>query len=265
MNEIPKLTLPKELEEYRKQIEKTVQPYVKILASENRTTIYQSKFAGDPYLPKKMEHPKDENNKPMKFLAQLNFEEIPTLENMPNKGILQFFITAEDDIYGLDFNDSTNQKNFKIVFHPHIEKDESLLVTDFSYMNVVGAEYFPIEQEMSLSFSVDYEPVPIENYKRDELINDIADLSEDEEEELWDIYGESFTGEGHKIGGYPCFTQSDPRDDAAMYNGYDIVLLQIDTDTNIMWGDSGVANFFIKKEDLLKLDFSKVMYTWDCC
>lgn len=263
MSEFPKLTLPKELEVYRKQIEKTVQPYIKISASESRTNIHQSKFAGDPYLLKTMEHPKDENNKPMKLLAQLNFEEIPAIEHMPQKGILQFFITAEDDVYGLDFDDSTNQQNFKIVFHPHIEKDESLLVTDFSYMNELDTEYFPIEQEMSLTFSLDYEPVPIENYKRDELLDDAADLFEDDE--LWDSYADEFTGDGHKIGGYPCFTQSDPRDDATMYNGYDILLLQIDTDTNIMWGDSGVANFFIKKEDLLNLDFSKVMYTWDCC
>ena len=32
-----------------------------------------------------------------------------------------------------------------------------------------------------------------------------------------------------------------------------------------MWGDSGVANFFIDSEDLEKRDFSKVFYTWDCC
>ena len=34
------------------------------------------------------------------------------------------------------------------------------------------------------------------------------------------------------------------------YQQHDILLLQIDTDDslNIMWGDSGVANFFIKKK-----------------
>ena len=49
------------------------------------------------------------------------------------------------------------------------------------------------------------------------------------------------------------------------YHQHDILLLQIDTDDslNIMWGDSGVANFFIKKEDLLNLDFSNVIYNWD--
>lgn len=45
------------------------------------------------------------------------------------------------------------------------------------------------------------------------------------------------------------------------------MLLQLDTDDSIdmMWGDAGVANFFIRKEDLLKLDFTKVYYTFDCC
>ncbi|MDE5859478.1 MAG: DUF1963 domain-containing protein, partial [Oscillospiraceae bacterium] len=32
----------------------------------------------------------------------------------------------------------------------------------------------------------------------------------------------------------------------------------------IMWGDMGVANFFISENDLKNLDFSKVAYNWDC-
>jgi uncharacterized protein YwqG len=31
-----------------------------------------------------------------------------------------------------------------------------------------------------------------------------------------------------------------------------------------MFGDVGVANFFITEEDLKKKDFSKVIYNWDC-
>ncbi|TGV30909.1 DUF1963 domain-containing protein [Mesorhizobium sp. M00.F.Ca.ET.186.01.1.1] len=33
----------------------------------------------------------------------------------------------------------------------------------------------------------------------------------------------------------------------------------------VSWGDSGVANFFIRKQDLLRLDFSQVFHTWDAC
>jgi len=32
-----------------------------------------------------------------------------------------------------------------------------------------------------------------------------------------------------------------------------------------MWGDAGVANFFINSADLINKDFSRVMYNWDCC
>jgi uncharacterized protein ywqG len=49
--------------------------------------------------------------------------------------------------------------------------------------------------------------------------------------------------------------------------------LQLDTDINekdhctgkLMWGDSGVANFFITPEDLAKRDFSRVAFVFDCC
>ena len=36
------------------------------------------------------------------------------------------------------------------------------------------------------------------------------------------------------------------------------------SDVDIMWGDVGVANFFIRLEDLKNRDFSNVLYNWDC-
>ena len=65
--------------------------------------------------------------------------------------------------------------------------------------------------------------------------------------------------------GYVTFTQTDPREDT-VYNDYNTLLLQIDADKHagIHWGDGGVGNFFIRRQDLNKLDFSKVIYTWDC-
>ena len=65
--------------------------------------------------------------------------------------------------------------------------------------------------------------------------------------------------------GYPNFTQDDPRG----YNEINehILLLQIDSDddNDIMWGDCGIANFFIHPDDLAKQDFSQLVYNWDCC
>ncbi|KAA8825880.1 DUF1963 domain-containing protein [Bifidobacterium reuteri] len=45
----------------------------------------------------------------------------------------------------------------------------------------------------------------------------------------------------------------------------ELVLLKVDSyDDVLMWGDSGCANFLIRRNDLEQLDFSHVLYTWDC-
>ena len=67
---------------------------------------------------------------------------------------------------------------------------------------------------------------------------------------------------GHRIGGYAEFTQEDPRSTEDPME----LLFQLDTDSNIgcRWGDMGVANFFIRPEDLQKRDFSRIFFNWDC-
>ena len=45
----------------------------------------------------------------------------------------------------------------------------------------------------------------------------------------------------------------------AIVNGYD------GNREQVMWGDSGIANFFINREKLRRCDFSDVIYNWDCC
>lgn len=74
----------------------------------------------------------------------------------------------------------------------------------------------------------------------------------------------------HQLGGYPYFTQEDPRN-GTEYEDLDVLLFQLDTDGGkevgdlVMWGDSGVCNFFISREALKRRDFSRVCYNWDCC
>ena len=100
--------------------------------------------------------------------------------------------------------------------------------------------------------------------------NGSADL-EDEESDL--IYEENSYG-GHRIGGYPCFMQDDPRDVGEDLRKYDTLLLQIVSHTMpdasgkeedlIMFGDDGGCQFFIPRDKLRTRDFSDVMYNWDC-
>jgi len=73
-----------------------------------------------------------------------------------------------------------------------------------------------------------------------------------------------FSGEGHKVGGYAYFTQGDPRDNGEGQKD-DVQLLQIDTDEEIMFGDSGIGHIFISPDDLVRKDFGKAYFYWDCC
>ncbi|MEJ9248411.1 DUF1963 domain-containing protein, partial [Bacillus thuringiensis] len=164
----------------------------------------------------------------------------------------------------------TSQKDFRIVYHSTITADLTKVITDFSYLNTLDLENFIIPKAAKLKFELAYQPVTPRDYRFEMIFSDNIDWEEivDEENntELGELYDDLCKDQGHKIGGYPFFTQTDPREWEEKYQQHDILLLQIDTDDslNIMWGDSGVANFFIRKEDLLNLDFSNVIYNWDC-
>ncbi len=65
---------------------------------------------------------------------------------------------------------------------------------------------------------------------------------------LWEKYQEKFVS-GHRIGGYPHFTQADPRELLPENEEPYVLLLQIDFDPgelekiSIEWEDIGVGNF----------------------
>ncbi|KKK37527.1 hypothetical protein WQ57_13900 [Mesobacillus campisalis] len=271
MNDKQFFKLSKTLEPYRNEIEKTAKPCISITTVDGKPALYESKFGGFPYLPKGADHPLDEKGRHMSLLAQYRFSDIPKLPGMPLEGMIQFFLSAHDDMMGLDFDDPTSQKNFRVVYHAEVLEDDSLLVTDFSYMEEPDEDYLPIEGEWAISFSLAQEPVPPSDFQFEELMKDMdceVVVGKDSYGELTliDVFSEELSGEGHKIGGYAYFTQEDPRCYEHSFREHDILLLQMDSEDEreIMWGDCGVGNFFIRKEDLEKLDFSRVLYNWDC-
>lgn len=262
-----KLPLPSELEPYRSILEGTQTSYIAIQPKKESTTLYQSKFGGNPYFPKNQDYPYDEQGVPLFLLAQINFEEVPHLEPYPTSGILQFFVSFDDDIIGIDFNDYTNQQNFRVIYHEELLSEEEL-IQDFSFLPPAEEGTLPLVDEMKLTFELKEEFVSLSDFQFEELLGGKLDLEQEIGNfTLWDLYIESIHNMGHKIGGYAYFTQSDVREGDSNYEHHKYLLLQIDSDddNNIMWGDVGVGNFFITEEDLKKRDFSKVLYTWDCC
>lgn len=288
------LDLPVGLEKFRSKLEATVKPYIAIqtqLTSE--TTLWQSKFAGFPYMPKNCDYPKTLQGEYLYLLAQINFLEVPKLEGYPERGILQFYISDVDitngwneSFYGLDFEQPTCQAYFRILYFPDPDLNEGNLVTNFDFLPVlwdrdfynipfsVHPRYSPQRDEcFALTFQSKSAPITIYDYQCEELLgNEFYNLVNSDEDDcsLLDEYGQISDTQAHKLGGYPDFTQEDPRlrfsDDEEQW----ILLLQINSDDSarekieIQWGDIGICNFFIKASALSQLDFSSVLYNWDC-
>ena len=257
--------LSPELEVYRARIEATVKPYVEIKLTDNaQPTWWQSKFGGVPYLPKGFECPKTVNGEYLYLLAQINFAEVPNLKDFPDKGILQFYLVADEDCYGLDFENPQLQNNFRVIYFADLELSEENLVTDFSFLPSIKKDelLMPFEGCCGLDFQQKFGAISIHDYRFD-----LFDLYADEFQNIYEEYWDKLSLQGHKLGGYPNFTQNDPREEIPQAHEY-ILLLQMDTDSNdtidICWGDAGIGNFFIKRSDLLRCDFSQVLYNWDC-
>lgn len=259
--------LPKAFATHWDEIRKTGLEFIEIKATP-ATDIKptESSFGSIPFIPVGFEYPLDKDGNPMIPLAQLNFAEMPSLQNYPAKGLLQFYI-ANTDSYGLDFDNPYNPQSFRVIY---IERPEMLQHdTTISFIgDLTESEYTPVFKPHKLSFSKKTDYVGLSDFRSNahgfSVSNWIDEYTGDVNNKLEDLSYELFSTNGHKIGGYAYFTQTDPRE-------YDkksqkmVLLFQMDSDDEIMWGDVGVGNFFIELNDLINKDFTKVMYNWDCC
>jgi uncharacterized protein YwqG len=263
---MPGLQLSKALAAHWMDIERTRLPFIKIEATPAASlSPLQSSFGYYPALPKGFPYPTDAEGKFLYPLAQIRCSDLPPLAGFPPNGYLQFYISG-GDVYGLDFNDGQSQKNFRVLFFEEDEVREHETNFDFLALGDPDSYNVPLYTPHTLSFQLqdDYVGVADIRFGRHEAFfmaikEEHPAIADELEEEMW----KTFQGSGHKIGGYAYFTQWDPRDDEGPVKDY-ILLFQMDTDAEIMWGDAGVGNFFIAPEDLAKKDFSRVLYNWDC-
>lgn len=257
------IAFPPELEPFRSQLSNTQLPFVRFKPGKaQNTTPWQSKIGGMPYLPKGTAWPVTPDGQPLYFLAQINFSEAPALSPFPEKGMLQFYIN-DDDLYGMDFDDGEVQDTFRVLYFPEVLQNRGDLQPDLKIAD--GYELLPHHPEHShlLSFEVGQEIAPACDYRFAERMGSgFFEQFGDKEWELLDAYNKIAQAQGHKFGGYAYFTQDDPRSAEDPM----LLLLQIDSDElmDLMWGDMGVGHFFIREKDLIALDFSKVLYDWDC-
>lgn len=236
-----------------------------------------SKFGGFPYWVPSMPYPVDPAGKKLVLLAQLNFDQLPAGEPLPDHGLLQFFI-GQDDVCGADFDAPNQQTGFRVVYHETIDPsvtEEQLKPLDIPTHE--GLEYFPVFQAAAVAAEKDISYINEDAPRFKALFAQVVkDVTGEEtavsaykyfDKDDYSYFHDQLYSSGHRMLGYPFFTQYDPRPEGSPY---DTLLFQMDSDGSreadyVLWGDCGVANFFINLEDLKRRDFSKVFYTWDCC
>ena len=258
-------------------INSTVIPCVNISLSAEPCSLFDSKVGGMPYLPKGAKPPVDSKGKLLYHLAQINCGDIAGLPDFPHAGMLQFFI-RDDDLYGCPFTVPSPQKDWKVIYYPEIDRTVEPSAIAALYADQPKAELSPIDHECKMNFAPSQEGLTTGDYRYEQLFlkrwketfpEEIADSFFDLDTDLYDaIFDEAneVTKLCSKMSGYPYFTQFDPRSEET--EQYDTLLFQLDTDMrkgiDVMWGDAGVGNFFINREHLKRLDFSDVLYNWDC-
>ena len=218
------------------------------------------------------EAPLDSEGKPMKLLAAIWCSEVHGVPDFPEKGVLRFYV-ADNDVYGADFDEPAVQKDFRVLFDENEDAFDSSLREDPSVspeFPILGAFPVRLTPAMSAIRASDYQ---FDEAARAALIKaGVADGKLDAREQ--DYICDQTVYAGHRIGGYPCFEQEDPRGYRKELRKYDTLLLQIVSHTVpnengkerelIMFGDAGGCQFFIPRDRLIARDFSDVMYWWDC-
>ncbi|MBQ8257949.1 MAG: DUF1963 domain-containing protein [Clostridia bacterium] len=218
--------------------------------------------------------PLDSEGNPMHLLAAIWCSEVRGVPDFPERGVLRFYISG-NDYYGLDLDEPNLQNDFRVLYDEDEDKFDGSLRDD---PNIPA--HFPIMRALPVRLSPAMGSILSTDYRFEEAVdaalkkagleNGVDDISDEE----FDLIHEENSYGGHRIGGYPCFTQDDPRDVGDSLHKYDTLLLQIVShsmpDENgkeedlIMFGDDGGCQFFIPREKLRNRDFSDVMYNWDC-
>lgn len=228
-----------------------------------------SKVGGAPWWPAHEPLPRDAQGRPLALLAQVNLAELPGSGlDLPDHGLLQFLV-ATDDTYGLDFDGDQSpaalaaRRGHRVAYWTDPDVPTQAVAP-------VGKDDLPLDatRPLRMRFSASTETMGLHDDRHralfpgglDHALQAHGEPDGIDADALMDALWERDTGAGHKLGGYPNFTQDDPRTRPDLE-----LLFQLDSDDGVMWGDAGVGNFFITDADLARRDFSRVLYSWDCC
>ncbi|MBL4650088.1 MAG: DUF1963 domain-containing protein [Aureispira sp.] len=246
--------------------------------------IGSSKFGGYPDFSRDLDWPIDKKGIPYLFLAQINLSEIQSYDltyPIPQKGILYFFAEVKYP-YAFDVLYSDGSKPLK-QRRPLPKEAEnisfwSLLLKQKNYFKTYPIGTISFEQTYTIPYysSLYYSQLELEG-----RLGNIEGMIADEQVYFENLFGEQVVNH-HLFGDYQVvqneriesnlegyklnFKRLNKKDLPAIKASMDwILFLQLDTDNALefYFGDAGKTYFFIKKQDLLKGDFSKIKGYWD--
>jgi hypothetical protein len=214
--------------------------------------------------------PADAEGRPLEFVAQVDFAELPALPDFPSEGLVQLFV-GRDDLFGMGF-DAPDKGAARALWRPAPLEGGRLTPSP------------PLKDDYAVH-GQDTESTPFESREIREaglpLRGRPATLAPNpgdwryfaRMEGQWRregapdfdvrLEGEDDAGGVCHVGGHPAFTQYDFREPGRLED-YDRTLLRLTSAHGLVWGDVGEANFLIRREDLLARRFDRVIFWWDC-
>ena len=304
---IPKPKLIEAMRERSEAIEKEInrrcppQSCLRLMLLGRSQGLFDSKLGGIPYWDSSQPYPTDAKGKPMAMVFQLNMEKLPSTALLPPTGMLQFFISADEEIleggYGADYEDPTNQSNFRVVFHSQLNRyatPEQLA----QYPRCETLKYAPIDGEYHIAayrgescinqtvnrfdalaaqavknlYGEELGQRDVADYVKGLLPKEIRDKVDDSLAVGFSAMFQGVTEDHFQMLGFPAFEQLDPREVGSPYNTLLLQIPTIETGSthegnhrfSIIWGDCGSVRLFINSEALRRLDFSNVYYDFQC-
>lgn len=233
--------------------------------------VWDSKFGGLPYIPKNIEYPTNKKGQPLYLLAQLNLDDVPRNSLLPKIGLLQFYIDT-DDYNGRNYYDCNDKSGFKILYIPYPgnfdHQSDLSFVKDFMEQEA-RQDFLPIIKAHKLTFYNSHQAMPSYHPIFEKTYAQYLDLKNDDED-FYSSYSDLMERDAgdadYQIGGYANCFYSWPSTIEGQEDDYELLLKIHDRRSNyspdreISFGNGGVVNFIIHKNDLKNLDFSKVFY-----
>lgn len=266
--------LPAALAPHRERLLATERPIVRLLPQYDDTSpqasLLDSRIGGVPYLPEGLAYPTNHKYEPLQLLCQLDLSTLPPVLPLPERGLLQFFIDPWSFLYGMQLGkDDKMGHEVRYFAEPTAARpveEVRLKMPDFGAAAYVGpmeaavaAQGIPVtfEAAQQLAGSSDA------HFSR-RLGEDFWEQLPDDDFKTREAYDRSNFDNGHHLGGYATFTQGDPRYTQSGDLTYHLLQLDSDDRLGLMWGDMGIAHFFISRKALEAGQFEKATFYWDC-